>query len=112
MKYKLLSEKGMQLVCLEDGTKIPFQISTTVEQYCNDSAIVTVVAYCDKKIGVGNIARLYFDAQKQTICLLDIELEDLLMLSLAYRNQLSVCEFSVVCEIVDTIEKPIDLNKK
>ena len=112
MKYKLLAEKGMHFVCLDDGTKIPCQTKTTVTQYQRLAAVVDVVALCQsvevpggwllfKEGGIymGNIRLLNLD---KVWFKPDYTMHE--------KGHLGHCHFTVEAELVDTIEQPKSPN--
>lgn len=112
IKYKLLSEKGRHFVCLENGIKIPYQIETKVIQYCMEKALVTASAYIDERLGRQDDIRLVFDFSSKRLSLKGDVLDGIKDMSLFTRGeaQMACVEFTVECEIVDTVEKPININ--
>ena len=108
MKYKLLTEKGLHLVCLEDGTRIPCQITTTVTQYCREPAIASVVCFCSQF--KANCNWLLFEEGR--VKMGGFILEGLGRVcftpdfSMGDAGFLGRIKFEVEVELVDTVEKP------
>ena len=106
MKYKLLTEKGVHFVCLEDGTKIPLQIKTRIEQTLKDEAFATVTAYADERMLGGlraiknDVAELYLGEKKLT------DLRFVYIAEGATSEDMTTVGFSCYVELVDTVEQP------
>ena len=105
MKYKLLAEKGIHFVCLDDGTKIARQVNSIVSQELKEIPIVTLsaIGYSNDKEG------LWMDGNR--VMHGDIELEGLFDFKYTTEpanSKLSVINFtfSLRAEIVDTVEAP------
>lgn len=112
MTYKLLVENGIAFVCLEDGTRLPYQIETTVEQGLREPALATVslYVYISKPYLSGNMVR--FD--NNGLSFLENRLEDLIGLELhpVANEPTIVAKFTVECAFGDTKEAPINVNQK
>lgn len=112
MTYKLLAEKGLHLVCTENGTRIPCQVTTAVRQTNRDVAIAEVECLCTQSIVNGNW--LLFESGKVKMGA-DI-LEGLNKVSfvpdfsMGAYGFLGRIKFEVEVELVDTVEKPIKLK--
>ena len=112
MKYKLLATGGKHFVCLEDGTRLPFQIYTVVTQNSYTPATVKVSAYADKRMGSPTDKRLEVDVENGTVSLCGLVLRNIRSLSVQAVGEISLVtvEFEVDCEIVDSIQAPVNLN--
>ena len=113
MKYKLLNQRGMHIVCLEDGTKIPVQVSA-MTQIQREKCVVTVEALCDKRIGTEEDVKLNFSEGVLTYGKYTLDNAQVL----SYKKgtggpgyeqdkwELGRITFVVDCELPDTNEQP------
>ena len=113
MKFKLLNQRGMHIVCLEDGTKIPCQVSA-ITQIQREACRVTVEALCDKRIGTDEDVKLSF--QYGFLTYGKYILDNATVLS--YKEgtgvhgdeqdkwELGRVTFVVDCDLPDTVEQP------
>ena len=108
MKYKLLNMKGAHFVCLEDGTKIPCQVSATVQVMYQD-CLVRVEALCDERLGAPDDPKLIFFEYCLTYgrYVLD-NISDIVFCPgvPGTEGKMGSIFFTVACELPDTIEQP------
>ena len=108
MTYKLLNQKGAHFVCLEDGTKIPCQVSATV-QVMYEKCRVTVEALCDEVLGKPEDAKLRFIDGVLTYgnYLLDnVSNVEIIPGTPDPDFKIGKITFTVHCDLPDTTEQP------
>lgn len=113
MKYLLLNQRGLHFVCLEDGTKIPVQVSATV-QVQREKCIVTVESLCDERMGLPEDPRLRFVDGVLTYDKLVLDNAKVLSYKPGVAGpsgDIGRITFVVECELPDTIEQPKLYNK-
>ena len=114
MKYKLLIENGCVFLCLESGVRFPYQIKSVVTQDLTGDAVATVSAYVDSRVGSSEDKRLSLGNDSHTLHFDGKRLQNLRMLNIYDQGEESlVCvEFTVNATYGDTVEKPINPNRK
>jgi hypothetical protein len=108
MKYKLLVQNGIHFVCLEDGTKIPYQVSSIVTQMNRNAATVEVVVLCrtveaKDSWPVFKHGGLYMNGARLA------ELDKVWFkpdYGIHNSGVCGQCNFTVDVELIDTIETP------
>lgn len=108
MKYRLLNKRGMHIVCLEDGTSIPAQVSA-ITQIQREKPIVTVEALFDKRLGSPEDVRLSFEDGILSYGKYVLDEAQVLFYKKGTSEpewEMGKIAFVVECELPDTIEQP------
>lgn len=97
---------------MENGVRLPYQISSAAIQNVREDVKVTVSAYIDKRIGGEQDKRIEVDLDKRAVFFMGKKLTGVKSFSIFDKGEQSmVCvEFTVDAVYGDTIEKPININ--
>jgi hypothetical protein len=108
MKYKLLNHNGMHLICLEDNTRIPCQVSAT-SQTQREKCVVRVDALLDERLGARTDPKLNFSDGVLTYgkYVLD-DISDVVTTAGTSEPEWvnGTISFTVVCDLPDTVPQP------
>jgi hypothetical protein len=108
MRYKLLNTKGMHILCLEDGTRVPAQVSSTT-QILREKCRVRVKAFCDERLGTADDTKLKLVDGVLTYG--KYILDDISELHYDEGKKdpefiMGTVSFTVDCDLPETIEQP------